>query len=558
MARRPVRRARRARRARSGSGAGCSTAQGRPVPDALIETWQADPDGRFAHPADDGGAGTTFRGFGRCPTDADGRCAILTLKPGSVADARRAAAPRRRTSTSSVFSRGPAQAGCARRIYFADEAAANEADAVLAGDRRPAARATLSPRPSRTATCSTSASRATARPSSSMSERLAGLFTRSWPAAAARDGGDDARLAGRAARDRGGARAGRGRAGVVAPDETPRRSRRACQPGRRSTPPRSGGAAVASGNPVVPLVEALRAAVGEPGGVDAVHLGATSQDILDTAAMLVAGRAIDAIVGGPRRGRRAAAPARGRAPPQPDGRADADAAGRADDLRRQGRGLAGRPRRGCDRAGASAPRAAGRPARRRRRGRWRHSASPDPRSSAGAGADPRPRPSRSCPWHAERSRIADLAGALGHGGRLGLEAGARHRAARPDRGRARSPTTGRDGRLVRDAAQAEPGRGDHGSRVRRSRSRASWRPCWPQPAAASTSGPPGPGRRSGCRSRRCSCARSARRPAWLRDALEHLAGGRRPDAANGSGSRRALAGRARRRRAGPVARARRR
>jgi 3-carboxy-cis,cis-muconate cycloisomerase len=52
-----------------------------------------------------------------------------------------------------------------------------------------------------------------------------------------------------------------------------------------------GAAAAASGNPVVPLVAALRQAVGEP-AASAVHLGATSQDVLDTAAMLVARRAL--------------------------------------------------------------------------------------------------------------------------------------------------------------------------------------------------------------------------------------------------------------------------
>jgi 3-carboxy-cis,cis-muconate cycloisomerase len=56
-----------------------------------------------------------------------------------------------------------------------------------------------------------------------------------------------------------------------------------------------GAAAAGSGNPVVPLVEALSAAVEGPAGAH-VHQGATSQDILDTAAMLVAGRARAAIV----------------------------------------------------------------------------------------------------------------------------------------------------------------------------------------------------------------------------------------------------------------------
>jgi 3-carboxy-cis,cis-muconate cycloisomerase len=55
-----------------------------------------------------------------------------------------------------------------------------------------------------------------------------------------------------------------------------------------------GSAAASGGNPVIPLVEALRAAVGPPAAA-VVHMGATSQDIVDTAAMLVAARAIDAV-----------------------------------------------------------------------------------------------------------------------------------------------------------------------------------------------------------------------------------------------------------------------
>jgi 3-carboxy-cis,cis-muconate cycloisomerase len=52
-----------------------------------------------------------------------------------------------------------------------------------------------------------------------------------------------------------------------------------------------GQAAAESGNPVVPLVQALRRAV--PGSAaEAVHRGATSQDILDTAGMLIAARAL--------------------------------------------------------------------------------------------------------------------------------------------------------------------------------------------------------------------------------------------------------------------------
>ncbi|WP_426510954.1 3-carboxy-cis,cis-muconate cycloisomerase [Dactylosporangium sp. McL0621] len=51
-----------------------------------------------------------------------------------------------------------------------------------------------------------------------------------------------------------------------------------------------GRAAAESGNPVVPLVQALRRAV--PEHAEAVHRGATSQDVIDTAGMLVAARAL--------------------------------------------------------------------------------------------------------------------------------------------------------------------------------------------------------------------------------------------------------------------------
>ena len=75
---------------------------GAPVPDGLIETWQASPEGRFAHPADPRGpvpdGDTGFRGFGRAPTGHDGTYKIVTLKPGPAARPA-TGAPRPRTST---------------------------------------------------------------------------------------------------------------------------------------------------------------------------------------------------------------------------------------------------------------------------------------------------------------------------------------------------------------------------------------------------------------------------------------------------------------------------
>src|SRR5687767_354010 len=67
----------------------------------------------------------------------------------------------------------------------------------------------------------------------------------------------------------------------------------ACDPAAFD-PRELGERAAASGNPVVPLVEALRARL-DGAAADEVHRGATSQDILDTAAMLVARAAREAV-----------------------------------------------------------------------------------------------------------------------------------------------------------------------------------------------------------------------------------------------------------------------
>jgi protocatechuate 3,4-dioxygenase alpha subunit len=103
--------------------------EGEPVPDAMVETWQADPDGGFDHPDDPRGpSGSDFRGFGRAGTDADGSFAILTLKPGPVpGPGGTTQAPHIAVS---VFARGLLNR-VVTRIYFADEADANASDPVL-------------------------------------------------------------------------------------------------------------------------------------------------------------------------------------------------------------------------------------------------------------------------------------------------------------------------------------------------------------------------------------------------------------------------------------------
>jgi protocatechuate 3,4-dioxygenase alpha subunit len=118
---------------------------GDPVPDAIVETWQADPDGRFDHPDDPRGRAAGFRGFGRSPTDADGRWGVLTLKPGAVPGPD--GGPQAPHVDVSIFARGLLNR-VVTRIYFADEPRANAADAVLSAIEDPAARETLLAEPS--------------------------------------------------------------------------------------------------------------------------------------------------------------------------------------------------------------------------------------------------------------------------------------------------------------------------------------------------------------------------------------------------------------------------
>jgi protocatechuate 3,4-dioxygenase, alpha subunit len=98
---------------------------GAPVTDGIIETWQADAEGRFDHPDDPRGAsGSGFEGFGRCATDDEGRYRIVTVKPGALGDGQ---APHIDVS---VFARGLLDR-VVTRIYFPDEAEANAADPLL-------------------------------------------------------------------------------------------------------------------------------------------------------------------------------------------------------------------------------------------------------------------------------------------------------------------------------------------------------------------------------------------------------------------------------------------
>jgi protocatechuate 3,4-dioxygenase alpha subunit len=60
--------------------------EGMPVSDAVIEIWQADHHGIYAHPEDTRYASCSpeFTGFGRIPTETDGSFEFTTIKPGPV------------------------------------------------------------------------------------------------------------------------------------------------------------------------------------------------------------------------------------------------------------------------------------------------------------------------------------------------------------------------------------------------------------------------------------------------------------------------------------------
>ena len=100
--------------------------EGQAVSDAMLEIWQADGQGRYAHPADSRGSNIGFRGFGRAGTgtDPENRFVFETVKPGVPEPGQ---APHVNLV---VFMRG-LLSHLYTRIYFSDEAKANAADPVL-------------------------------------------------------------------------------------------------------------------------------------------------------------------------------------------------------------------------------------------------------------------------------------------------------------------------------------------------------------------------------------------------------------------------------------------
>ncbi len=100
------------------------------IPDGMVESWQADPEGGFDSPEDPRGGRQFpgFRGYARSRTDESGMFEIFTVKPGALPDG--AGGLQAPHIDLSVFARGMLDR-VITRVYFDDEAAANASDPVL-------------------------------------------------------------------------------------------------------------------------------------------------------------------------------------------------------------------------------------------------------------------------------------------------------------------------------------------------------------------------------------------------------------------------------------------
>ena len=101
---------------------------GNGIPDAVVEIWQADASGHYAHSLDRPAGNSGFRGLGRAGTKSDGGFAFDTIKPGAVAG------PDGKTQAPHIvvalFARGMLR-HLYTRIYFSDEPA-TAIDPILA------------------------------------------------------------------------------------------------------------------------------------------------------------------------------------------------------------------------------------------------------------------------------------------------------------------------------------------------------------------------------------------------------------------------------------------
>ncbi|MEM9231638.1 MAG: protocatechuate 3,4-dioxygenase subunit alpha [Pseudomonadota bacterium] len=102
---------------------------GSPVKDVLLEVWQANADGNYAHPEGGGDVENGFRGWGRVITDFEtGEWSFDTVKPGPTRG--------RNVGTQAphislwLVARG-INIGLNTRMYFSDEEAANSKDPVF-------------------------------------------------------------------------------------------------------------------------------------------------------------------------------------------------------------------------------------------------------------------------------------------------------------------------------------------------------------------------------------------------------------------------------------------
>jgi protocatechuate 3,4-dioxygenase, alpha subunit len=102
---------------------------GSPIKDVLLEAWQANADGIYAHPEGGGAVEDGFRGWGRVITDFDtGEWGFDTIKPGrAMGRDGTLMAPH---ISLWIVARG-INLGLRTRIYFSDEAAANAEDPVI-------------------------------------------------------------------------------------------------------------------------------------------------------------------------------------------------------------------------------------------------------------------------------------------------------------------------------------------------------------------------------------------------------------------------------------------
>jgi protocatechuate 3,4-dioxygenase, alpha subunit len=99
---------------------------GKPVPEGMIEIWQADSAGSYRLAAI--GEGRDFTGFGRCHTDDQGEYRFVTLKPGPVpAPGGGVQAPH---VNMAIFGGGLLKP-LRTRVYFSDEPEANASDPIL-------------------------------------------------------------------------------------------------------------------------------------------------------------------------------------------------------------------------------------------------------------------------------------------------------------------------------------------------------------------------------------------------------------------------------------------